>query len=104
LGQTPPAARQILSYFVRNESAVDSLEGIAKWRLLEEAIHRNVLETEQALEWLVRQGYLVESMQPHAGRLFSFNAAKRAEARFLTHAEEQPSPYGNHALGKDEAK
>jgi hypothetical protein len=93
-----------LSYFVRNESAVDSLEGIAKWRLLEEAIHRNVRETEQALEWLVRQGYLKESPQPHAGRLYSFNTAKRVEAQSLLDGEQRQWPPVNHSSTEGEAK
>jgi len=104
VAQIPPAARQILSYFVRNPSAVDSLEGIAKWRLLEEEIHRGVLETQQALEWLSGQGYLIESMQAHTGKLYSFNAAKRAEVQSLLHAERPPGPHGDRASGKDETK
>jgi hypothetical protein len=98
------AALQILSYFVRNPSAIDSLEGIAKWRLLEEAIHRNVLETEQALEWLVQQGYLLERPETKAVRLYSLNVEKRAEAESLLHAEGQPSPTGDKVSIKDKAK
>jgi len=76
----PQPARQILSYFVRNPSAADSLEGIARWRLLEEAIHRNIAETEESLRWLVKEGYLVEMTQMHSSRLFRLNPEKKKEA------------------------
>jgi hypothetical protein len=32
--------KQIVSYFLRNPNAADTLEGIARWRLLEERIHQ----------------------------------------------------------------
>jgi hypothetical protein len=88
--------KQILSYFVRNPSVADSLEGIAHWRLLEEAIHRNVAETEEALHWLVKEGYLIETSHSHSGRLFQFNPQKLSDAERLL----QPL----HELGKDEHK
>jgi hypothetical protein len=94
VNRTAPAARQILSYFVRNPSAADSLEGIAKWRLLEEAIHRNVVETKEALEWLVERGYLIEIAQPHAGRLFQLNTEKRTDAKSFLDAATEPEPRG----------
>jgi hypothetical protein len=81
--------KQILSYFVRNPSVADSLEGIARWRLLEEAVHRNVTETEEALRWLVKEGYLVETSHSHSGRLFQFNAQKQAEAESLLQPQQQ---------------
>jgi hypothetical protein len=75
--------KQILSYFVSNPSVADSLEGIARWRLLEEAIHRNVAETEEALRWLVKEGYLIETTHSHSGRLFQFNTEKQSDAESL---------------------
>lgn len=76
-------ARQILAYFVRNPSAADSLEGIAHWRLLEEAVHRSVLETDEALRWLVKEGYLIEIVQPQSKRLFQLNPEKHKDAESL---------------------
>jgi len=87
--RSAPAAKQILSYFVRHPSAVDSLEGIARWRLLEEAIHQNILETEKALRWLVQEGYLIETLEPHSGRLFHLNREKQGEAISLLDAPER---------------
>ena len=90
--RTPQQARQILSYFLRNPSAADSLEGIARWRLLEEAIHRNVVETEEALWWLVQEGYLREIVQPHSGRLFCLNPEKQKEAESFVTVPGEPDP------------
>ncbi len=78
-------ARQILRYFVRNPKAVDNLEGIVRWRLLEETIHHSVGATQQALIWLVSQGFLSEWRVGGSGRIFRLNQEKQAEAQcFLT--------------------
>jgi hypothetical protein len=79
--------RKILRYFVRNSEAADTFEGIVRWRLMEEAIHQTTEETEQALAWLVAQGFLQESSVGERGPLFRLNAQKRTEAeRFLATA------------------
>jgi len=76
-------AKEILSYFVRNPAAADSLEGIARWRLLEQAIHRTIAETERALKWLVQAGYLIEVEQPRSRLLFRLNQEKLKQAKAL---------------------
>ena len=72
--------KQILSYFVRHPNAVDSLEGVARWRLLEEQIDRTVRKTESALEWLLAEGYLVEVRRPGTERLYQLNLKRRSKA------------------------
>ena len=57
--------------------------------MLEEAIHQNILETEEALWWLVQEGYLIETLEPHSGRLFQLNRDKRGEAISLLDAPER---------------
>lgn len=79
-------AREILAYFLRNPAAADSLEGIAQWRLLEQAIHRTIYETEGALTWLVEQGYLIEVEESHSRRLFRLNPEKYEAAGELLRA------------------
>jgi hypothetical protein len=69
-----------LAYFLRNPAAADSLEGIARWRLLEQAIHRTTTETEGALKWLVDEGYLIEMEQPRSRQLFRLNPEKHLAA------------------------
>ena len=81
-------ARQILSYFVRNPQAADSLEGIARWRLLQERIHRTVQETGAALSWLVSEGYLREMSNPGAEPLYQLDATQTENAMvFLSEQE-----------------
>lgn len=77
-------AEKILSYFVRNPKAADSLEGVARDRLLEESVHQSVQQTAAALSWLVSCGFLEEVQIPGSRRIFRLDPKKRADAvRFL---------------------
>ena len=60
----------------------DDLEGIARWRLLEEAIYHRVDETAHALEWLVEHELLRQDSTKASGTLFRLDdeARQRAEA------------------------
>lgn len=79
----PEMARDVLSYFLRNPEAADSLEGVARWRLLEEVLHRSLAQVEHAVRWLVRQGLLVRDDRAGAGALYRLNVARRDDARRL---------------------
>jgi hypothetical protein len=74
---------EILNYFVRNPSAADTLEGIARWRLVDELIHKRVEETRAALDWLVKSGWLRVHTSSSAGQIFSLNIGRLAEAESL---------------------
>jgi hypothetical protein len=74
---------EILSYFLRNPRAIDSVEGIAQWRLLDETIHRNVREVAEALEWLVEQGFVMRKSLRSGPPVFSLNLRKATTARHL---------------------
>jgi hypothetical protein len=74
-------ASEILSYFMRNPQAVDNLEGIVRWRLPSEVVHRKIEETRAALGWLVERGLLLETQLPGAGPVFRLNPEKIAEAQ-----------------------
>jgi hypothetical protein len=79
-------AKQIVSYFLRNQKAADTLEGIARWRLLEEQIHQTVRITEQALRSLVAMGLVVTERTATAGIVYHLNEIRRSEAEeFVTH-------------------
>lgn len=91
-GRAAEIVKQIMSYFLRNPTATDSLEGIAHWRLLEEAIHRNVFATEEALQWLVKEGYLLEIDRPRSRRLFRLNPARQKDAESLVDAQGEGGP------------
>jgi hypothetical protein len=76
-------AREILDYFLRNPEAADSLTGIARWRLMEEAVRHSVARTEAALQWLLKQGYLRQVPQVGAEGIFQLNPEKRHEAELF---------------------
>jgi hypothetical protein len=80
----PEIAKQVLSYFVRNPQAADTLEGIARWRLLEEQLHHSLRQTDAAIQWLVDKGYL-QAIQPVSSvRLFRLDPRRQQDAvKFL---------------------
>jgi hypothetical protein len=87
-------AREILRYFVRNPQATDGLEGVARWRLMDEVIRRKLDETAAALEWLLAQGYLTSSISPGGTAIFRLNAERVEEIpavpRRIARAPERP--------------
>jgi hypothetical protein len=77
-------AREILDHLRRHPGAADSLEGLARWRLVEATVWRTLDETERALHWLVARGWVREIARPHAAALFTLDEAHRDDvARFL---------------------
>jgi hypothetical protein len=75
--------KEILRYFVRNPKAADSLEGIARWRLIDEMVRRKVNETRAALDWLVERGLLNRTPVAGGEPIFSLNLDNRSEAEAL---------------------
>jgi hypothetical protein len=69
-----------LDYFLRNPAAIDSLTGIARWRLMEEFVQRSLETTQSALEWLVEAGYITEVTRLGSERMFQLNSNKREAA------------------------
>ena len=83
-------AKDILSYFLRNPKAADTLEGVARMRLVDEIVHRSTSETDRALKWLVSRGYMVEELIPGKAALFRLNPAQEADAlRLLAQSKTQ---------------
>ena len=83
--------KQILNYFLRNPNAADSLEGITRWRLLEEQIHRSLRETDVALSWLVERGFLDEVKTPGAPPIFRLKPERHADALSLVEGKSEDS-------------
>jgi hypothetical protein len=80
----PEIVKQLLNYFVRNQHAVDTLEGLTRWRLFEEQVHRTVQGTEPALRWLVEKGFLEEVTTTGSVSLFRLDPNRLADAiKFL---------------------
>jgi len=83
--------KEVLNYFIRNPQAADSLEGIARWRLLDEVVRRKVEETQRALEWLVKQGFLDKRTVAGREAVFSLNHEKLTEAEAFVSTRGLPS-------------
>ena len=80
----PAKARAVLSYFFRHRRAADTLEGVVRWRLLEEQVQRTTLETKEAIDWLVSKRFLNEDARPYSGSIYSLNSGLTEEIeRFL---------------------
>ena len=90
--QEQEVAQQILGYFLRNSQAADNLEGVVRWRLLDERVHLAVEHADRALEWLVNQGYLQASVTASAGRVFRLHAARRADAEKFVSGSPESRP------------
>jgi hypothetical protein len=84
----PVVVREVLRYFVGHPHAIDDLEGIARWRLAEEAIRSRVDETHRALVWLVERDYLrlIRTIGPTP--VFSLNAEKVDDANALLSSDD----------------
>ena len=72
--------KKILRYFLRNPQAADNLEGVARWRLLEENVHQTLVETQSALERLVAEGYLQIVSVPGSELIYVLNTTRHREA------------------------
>lgn len=83
LEATPRWVEETLEYFLRNPQAADSLEGLARWRLLTESVHRSVEQVDQALQWLVVRGFLVQAATRDVYPVFSLNLTNVEAARSL---------------------
>ena len=80
--------RDILRYFLRNPQAMDNLEGLARWRLLDERIHRGLQRVSRAMAWLVSRGLLLQEEAGTSSAVFCLNAARRAEVEKFLEARE----------------
>jgi hypothetical protein len=92
----PEIARQVLSYFVRNPRAADTLEGIARWRLLEEQLQTSLRQTDSAIRWLVEQRYL-EVVQPVSSvRLYRLDPLRKKDALHFLSRQKTPNASKTH--------
>lgn len=86
----PRRAMEVLDHFVRNPQAADTLEGVARWRLLRETVQRSVDETVEALDWLVAKGFLNETSTTYSKPIYSLNLQLIDEAKELLAREQTP--------------
>jgi hypothetical protein len=83
----PRLAKDLLGYYVRHPQAADTAEGLVRWRLLEEWVERTLRETEDALNWLVAQGYLQQRTVAGRPPLFVLNSERQSEAEAFLERE-----------------
>jgi hypothetical protein len=69
-----------LRYFLRHPEAADDLAGIARWRLMQESVRHSVEKTQEALHWLIGEGFMREETRLATGQIFQLNSARRAAA------------------------
>ncbi len=96
----PDRVTEILRHYLEYPETVDTLEGIARWRLLDDFVQRRVADTGEALQWLVAHAFLERiGGSPSAPPVYRLSLVKRAQAeRFLSeHAE----PTGDSTNGED---
>jgi len=100
------SAKRILSYFIRNPTATDTCEGIARWRLLEQAIHQTTEETAQAIGWLESRGFLKRVGRTGSTPLFMLDSSHSAEAaEFLADAKlRRPTPIDEQVMAKEKPR
>src|SRR5262249_43961571 len=79
----PEQAAAVLQYFLQHPSVSDTLYGVARWRLLEETVHRGVDDVRAALAWLVSRGLLLEESTSGPEPVFRANPERIAEAQDL---------------------
>ena len=73
-------ASEILTYFLRNPQSSDDLEGVTRFRLPDQKIYETMQTTEEALEWLVREGFLVKESKPWHGDIYRLNMQRHDDA------------------------
>ena len=94
-------AKEILSYFLRNPEAADSLTEIARWRLMQERVRHSVEKTAEALKWLIGEGYMREEMRIGTGPIYQLNAERREAAEdFLEQRRESAEHHAEAADSK----
>ena len=80
----PNRAREILRHYLENPHTADTVEGIAGWRLIEDIVQAHVRQVDEALDWLVEQGYLAKSAARRSSPpVYTLNGDRRADAEQL---------------------
>jgi hypothetical protein len=70
---------EILSYLLEHPDAMDTLEGIVRWWLMEQNIRRQTSRVRRALDDLVNSGFVFEQKMPHSGTGFRLNRDRYEE-------------------------
>jgi hypothetical protein len=66
----------VLQYFLHNRNAADDLEGVLRFRLLDEVISEQLESVRVAIEWLVRQDLLTARPMPGRDAIYALNQSQ----------------------------
>lgn len=81
-------AWKILRYFAHNPDASDTVEGVARWRLLDERIRSSIEQVSRAMKWLSAQGLLLRDELPGSRSTFRLNKDAKQRIETLLQREE----------------
>ena len=79
-------AAEIMSYLQHRPLAADTLDGIAYWWLVQQAIEKNIYLVEQALERLIHEGKIIKNLDNGRGAIYFLNETdntNRAVTKYL---------------------
>ena len=80
--------QQILNYLIEHPDAKDTVEGILKWWLPGRKIEWGNEQVQEALDFLVAEGWLVKRILPSSQELFSLNRKGKKEIEVFLKALE----------------
>ena len=73
------AAREVMCYLLDNTGSADTLEGIARWRLMQQRIDQAVDETTAAVRLLITRGFVEEVRTGVGPALFRLSDERRGD-------------------------
>jgi len=73
-------AAEIMNYLQQRPMAADTLDGIAYWWLVQQAITRHVGLVEQALEHLVREGKIAKDLSEQRDTIYFLTTNEKPQA------------------------
>jgi hypothetical protein len=77
---------EILAYLTSHPEAKDTLEGIARWWILEQRLLLQIQKVQEAIKALVEKELLVEEKRMGSEPVYCFNRARSEEIHRLVHA------------------
>lgn len=77
----PGLVKDVLRYFLEHPHVIDTPEGVALFRLIEQAMAREVPRVTSALEWLADEGYVLRVERMGSPLLFQLNQDRLEEGR-----------------------
>ena len=74
-----PLTRELLGYWIQHPEALDTVEAIVEWWLLEHRIQQATVELQSALSGLVANGFVVRQQEADGRIYYQLNREKEAE-------------------------